>query len=99
MTSPCGKNCGDCGHYPAVCEGCRAIRGEVYWAGYLDDVVCPIYECAANEKGLFHCGECQALPCSLYFDAGDPNMTEQETVRSVDQQVRRLGKMGRSTAK
>ncbi|UKI18356.1 MAG: helix-hairpin-helix domain-containing protein [Bacteroidales bacterium] len=32
--SACGARCVDCDRFPAMCGGCRKIRGKVFWLAY-----------------------------------------------------------------
>lgn len=84
--SCCGCVCSD---YPCFKEcggGCEANCGKVFWLKYANLDVCPIYDCK-KKKGFESCSECDQLPCDLYFNMQDPNMTKEEHEESVRQRV------------
>lgn len=93
MVSLCGANCDDCAEYGETCEGCAAIAGKVFWAGYMGSDICPIYDCCTAKKGLRHCGECGELPCQLYFATKDPRLSDEEHRMGVERRVAALKKM------
>lgn len=92
MISLCGVQCGGCAEYGKTCEGCAAISGKVFWAGYLGLEICPIYNCCVNEKGFEHCGECGELPCPMYFDTKDPSVSDEEHKLGIQRRVAALKK-------
>ncbi len=87
----CGVNCSDCDRYPNQCSGCLAIKGEVYWAPYLDMKVCPTYQCCINEKKLNHCGQCSKFPCQNY-DYVNPLISQEEQAKVFKNQLVNLMK-------
>lgn len=87
MISLCGVNCGECEYLEQQCGGCAAIGGKVFWAHYTGSDTCPIYSCCVDKKGFAHCGECGELPCQIYFDTRDPNVSEEEHRKHVNQHV------------
>ncbi|MEL7656083.1 MAG: DUF3795 domain-containing protein, partial [Bacillota bacterium] len=87
LVSPCGVDCSGCKSYPETCLGCREIEGKVFWAAYIGADTCPMYHCCANERQLKHCGECEELPCHIYFDTQDPEMTKEEHEEGIRQRV------------
>ena len=44
-----------------VCAGCRPMRGRVRAAG--GEPICDTYACAANDKKVEFCYECEDFPC------------------------------------
>jgi GNAT superfamily N-acetyltransferase len=90
MLSPCGCDCSKCKEYGNSCSGCREIKGEVYWAGYVGTTVCPMFHCCVNEKKFTHCGQCSKLPCSLYYDMQDPSVTKEEHEEDILVRTQRL---------
>ena len=90
MMSPCGVNCDECKGFGITCNGCTNIEGRVYWAGFLELEVCPIYGCCVNEKNLSHCGECPELPCRIYYETQDPSTTKEEHEAGIRQRVENL---------
>jgi hypothetical protein len=89
MLTACGCDCKDCKEYKQSCDGCAEIKGRVFWAPYVGGEVCPIYGCS-DGKGFAHCGECDALPCKIYFDTRDPSMTQEEHEASIHERAERL---------
>lgn len=66
--SCCGRNCYECIHFPHDCIGCNDIKGRVFWLEYVDEVICPIYNCCNNKKEYLDCGICAEHPCYRYFE-------------------------------
>lgn len=59
VESRCGLLCSECGYREQMgCPGCVHMD-KPFWAER-----CPVKACC-EEKGLAHCGECSAFPCSL----------------------------------
>lgn len=50
-------------YYPADCDGCKEIKGKVFWLAYTGEDVFDIYECCVKSKKLGHCGMCEKFPC------------------------------------
>lgn len=90
--SCCGCICSDCRDYGKTCDGCNAIRGKVYWAGYVGLDTCPIYTCCVDKKGYTDCGNCSELPCEIYYQCVDPSMTAEQHEQSVHDRVKILAK-------
>ena len=87
----CGWKCSDCKHYFGECKGCTPIAGKVFWAAFVDESgICPIYNCAVNQKKYTNCGACSELPCRLFYDLQDPEQSPREHRRLIDLRVQRL---------
>jgi hypothetical protein len=43
----------------------------VFWLEYVDEVICPIYNCCVNKEGLPDCGLCAKHRCERYTDEGE----------------------------
>jgi hypothetical protein len=86
----CGLVCQDCGFLGATCQGCAASEGKPFWAAQFGLRGCPIYDCAANQRGYSTCGQCPSLPCDTFTKLKDPNMTEEEFQRSLSERIGRL---------
>jgi len=81
--SPCGIACEEC-HLKETCGGgCHAIKGKPFYLQDFGMEVCPLYDCPVNKKGFMTCGECPELPCQLFYDWKDPEMTEEAHLQSV----------------
>lgn len=87
MLSPCGVKCDECKEYNRTCQGCRAIAGEVFWAQYVNQTICPIYDCCINQKRHADCGKCEKLPCQIYYDTQDPSITLEEHEAGINLRV------------
>lgn len=64
--SCCGRNCYTCQHFPHDCVGCNEIGGRVFWLEFVDEVICPIFNCCRNKLNLDDCGLCAKSPCFRY---------------------------------
>jgi hypothetical protein len=74
-----------------TCQGCAATLGKppwVYEANFADG--CPIYNCAVGQKGYSHCGLCPELPCSMFSNLKDPNMSDEAFRQSLAERIARL---------
>lgn len=91
--SICGIFCNECKECKIRCSGCNIIKGNVFWAEYTDKKTCLIHECCIEKKGFKHCGECEELPCRLYFDTMEPNATLEKHEEDIFERVEQLKKM------
>lgn len=87
--SCCGMICSECEYYPAECQGCREIKGKVYWLEYTGESCCDIYECCNNQRKYEHCGQCEELPCRRY-ERDDPTKTPEENAADFSMQIKNL---------
>lgn len=88
--APCGTSCAqDCSFYPASCQGCRAIKGIVYWLPYTGVKCCPIYDCCVNQKGSEHCGTCTKIPCE-HWQLRDPTLPDDLIEQNLAMRLERL---------
>ena len=92
ILSCCGVACTQCEYSEAACQGCPAIEGKVFWLEYTGEDICPIYKCCVLEKGLAHCGGCEALPCAFY-DGEDPTKTAAQNQEDHRKQLEKLRAM------
>jgi hypothetical protein len=88
----CGVICDGCEKYKKSCPGCNAIKGKVWWTEYTGLDTCPLYACCVEEKGLDNCGQCDRLPCEIFYQCIDPAMTKEEHEKNVNVQVENLRK-------
>lgn len=88
LISCCGSDCGACSYYGGLCTGCNAACGKVFHAP--EGKACPIYACCRERSGFSSCGECDRLPCALILATKDPNLSEEEFLKTVDERVKRL---------
>ena len=91
LISCCGTDCSKCYCFGKLCKGCNALCGKVFHAP--EGKECPIYYCCKIEHKFESCGECDKLPCKLILDTRDPNMSDEEFMKSVEDRVNRLRKM------
>ncbi|HWQ65615.1 MAG TPA: DUF3795 domain-containing protein [Methanospirillum sp.] len=86
----CGLWCDDCTHFEEECPGCSETGGCTFWTEFVDIDACPVYSCCVEEKGLAHCGFCDKMPCDLYTRFRDPEMTEEDQIKSLENQRQEL---------
>jgi len=91
ILSVCGLICNDCEFLGKSCNGCVEVKGSTFWAQeMIPDKVCPLYNCAVNVKNYNHCGSCEELPCKLFLEMKDPDLSDEEHMESINVRVRRL---------
>jgi hypothetical protein len=91
ILSNCGLVCSECEFFGKTCDGCHAVKGQTFWAKeVMPDKTCPLYQCAVNEKGFAHCGQCSELPCATFLRMKDPNSTDEEHQKALVERVNRL---------
>lgn len=49
-----------------------------------------MYECCINQKQYTDCGQCEKLPCQIYYDLQDPSTTLEEHEAGIKLRVRLL---------
>lgn len=86
--SCCGSDCGNCSLYGNLCTGCKEAYGKVFHAP--EGKECPIYHCCRTLHGYVFCGECDSLPCEIILGTRDPNLSEEEFMKTVTDRVNRL---------
>ncbi len=90
MLSVCGVNCStDCKAYRTECAGCNELQGKVSWAEFYGKEHCPIYECAMA-LGLSSCGECGEVPCRIWYDTKNPDVTDEEFEADIRSRLKNL---------
>ncbi len=93
LVSPCGAICDECPFYNNTCTGCKNLDGKVFWAAdFTNNKICPMYDCAVNTKEFGSCSKCKELPCQLFFDMKDPNMSDEQHRESITKRVEVLKK-------
>lgn len=91
--SPCGYDCAaECDEFGTTCGGCNTAHGVVSWLGIVGAKICPVYDCVANKNKLAHCGKCGQMPCALYDDGRDPQMSDAQHTASVKQRAEFLSR-------
>jgi len=77
--STCGLVCDECEHFGTNCNGCKAVKGQTFWAlEMMPTKTCPLYDCAVNQKKYCDCGACAELPCNTFVTMKDPASTEEQ---------------------
>lgn len=84
----CGSECSKCGCYGNICQGCNELCGKVFHAP--PGKACPIYRCAVNRKHLTSCAKCEELPCVIWRDTKDPQLTDEEFETDIQNRIRNL---------
>lgn len=90
QTSCCGAVCMECACYGDLCKGCNESKGEVFHAP--KGKACPIYACAVHEKKVKNCGECPLIPCAVWSNTRDPQMSDEEFQNSIQERMTNLKK-------
>lgn len=89
--SACGLFCNDCPFFNKDCKGCYNLKGSPFWTKQATKTgICPIYDCSINQKTYSNCGECNELPCQIYIQLKDPNITDKEHQESIQKRVKNL---------
>lgn len=86
--SCCGTDCKSCGCYGSLCRGCNESEGRVFHVP--EGKACPIYACVINQKGLKNCGHCKEVPCSVWRNTRDPQYTDEEFEKSIEERLNAL---------
>jgi len=86
--SCCGMECTNCGYYGNLCRGCNESSGKVFHAP--EGKACPIYECSVRRKKFVNCAGCGQLPCAVWKDTRDPQLSEEEFEKSMADRVNNL---------
>ena len=92
MLSICGILCSECQFFGKSCSGCQAVSGKPFWVEFMKVDACRLYDCCVKQKRLENCGQCAELPCSIYREQKDPNISEKEHLESIKTRVSRLKK-------
>ncbi len=89
--SCCGLVCADCEYFNKSCTGCYAVHGQTFWAiEMVSSQVCPLYDCAVNERGYESCGDCSELPCDTFRQMKDPALSDEEHEKMLQVRIDRL---------
>lgn len=88
ILSTCGLKCDECEFLGKTCSGCKAVKGQTFWAKeMMPTKTCPLYDCAVNQRKYNDCGDCKELLCELFLKMKDPNSTEEEHQESLKKRV------------
>ena len=83
--SCCGTDCSACVLLGKPCQGCNAAKGKVFHAP--KGKSCPIYVCCVNRRRFATCGQCPEVPCKLWRETRDPNLTDEAFDASIQTRV------------
>lgn len=64
--------------------GCHAIEGKACWLHEVGLHICDFYECSVIERNLIHCGECEKIPCEKFWMNKNPNWTDEQHKKIVE---------------
>ena len=88
----CGVYCEtECRAYSRECDGCNKLKGKVSWAKFYGKDICPIYKCA-KEKSFVTCAECSQIPCKIWFDTRNPDLTDDEFDQEIQGRLKNLNR-------
>lgn len=91
VLSACGILCDECPYYSGICRGCFQAGGKPFWTDEATpDGICPLFDCSINKKGFVDCGECNDLPCRMFYELKDPAISDSEHQQSIQQRVHNL---------
>ena len=86
--SCCGTECTACGFYQRECDGCNECMGKVFHAP--EGKACPIYTCSVQKHRFATCAACEELPCAIWRATRDPQLSEKEFEKSIQERVQNL---------
>lgn len=89
MITRCGLDCRDCYAYPNDCPGCKVVAGKPAWAESIGEEQCQLYQCSAA-KAYAHCGQCNELPCKMWYDLKDPSLSDEGHLQAINERIERL---------
>ena len=87
LLSPCGIDCAVCPMKDKCGDGCQVCGGKPFFIKDFGVETCPIYDCSVNKKGYKTCGQCDEVPCKIFFDWKDPSMSDEEHRKAVNTNV------------
>lgn len=83
----CGTDCSACPLHGNMCAGCNEANGKVFHAPA--GKPCPIYGCAQKRR-LATCAACPELPCDTWRATRDPQLSDEDFEKNVEERVGRL---------
>lgn len=91
--SACGLICDQCHFFNKECAGCFNLKGKPFWTEEDSaNGVCALFDCSINQKGYLNCGDCIDLPCKMFVDLKDPNISEEDHQKQIQQRIKILRK-------
>lgn len=86
--SCCGTDCAPCPFHGRECPGCNAAAGRVFHAPA--GGACPIYACCVGKRRLATCASCGEMPCDIWRQTRDPNLSDAAFEDSIRRRVENL---------
>lgn len=86
--SCCGANCTECSFHGTACAGCNECQGRVFHAP--PGKACPIYACSVQKHRYVTCAGCRELPCRIWHSTRDPQLSDEEMEKSIQERMARL---------
>ena len=86
--SCCGTECSGCGAYGNMCKGCNEAQGKVFHAPR--GKACPIYQCSVGKSKLATCASCEKMPCEIWRQTRDPELSQEEFEAGIVSRVENL---------
>ena len=91
IKSACGLVCNECAFFNKECKGCFMVKGKPFWTARVTEKgICPLFDCSIIKKGLSNCGDCIDLPCQMFIDLKDPNVSDYEHQKSIRKRISNL---------
>jgi len=88
LISACGLVCSDCPFFKKPCSGCFEVKGKPFWAKEATpNGVCQLFDCSLINHGYRSCGDCSELPCQMFLDLKDPNISQKEHEKSIAKRI------------
>lgn len=84
----CGTECETCSFFGDMCKGCNGCNGRVFHAQ--NGKPCRIFACCVNKHRYVTCKSCSDLPCSIWRETRDPNLSDAEFEESLAIRVANL---------
>lgn len=66
------------------------MEGKPFYIKDFGFEICPMYDCSINKKSYESCAGCPELPCQIFHDWKDPNITDEAHVDSINERVKAL---------
>jgi len=88
--SNCGLICDECDFHIKICPGCFEVKGRTFWSQELPGKICSLFDCSKNDRKYHSCGDCKDLPCRMFIELKDPNISDEEHERLLEIRVKRL---------
>lgn len=87
IISACGLLCNECPYYEKECKGCFSQKGKPFWAVSTPTGICALFDCSVNKNKFKNCGGCSELPCKMFLELKDPNISESDHQKSIQVRV------------